>query len=63
MTFLGLDTGSIPGELAALRIREMDDQARIVFVCSRSKLEAARQASHSAGAVAVILTPILATDI
>ena len=41
----------------------MDDQARIVFVCSRSKLEAARQASHSAGAVAVISTPILATDI
>ncbi len=63
VTFLGLDTGSIPGDLAALRIREMDDQARIVFVCSRSKLEAARQASHSAGAVAVILTPILATDI
>ena len=63
VTFLGLDTGSIPGDLAALRIREIDDQARIVFVCSRSKLEAARQASHSAGAVAVILTPILATDI
>ena len=63
VTFLGLDTGSIPGDLAALRIREMDDQARIVFVCSRSKLEAARQASHSAGAVAVISTPILATDI
>jgi len=63
VTFLGLDTGSIPGDLAALRIREIDDQARIVFVCSRSKLEAARKASHSAGAVAVILTPILATDI
>lgn len=63
VTFLGLDTGSISGELAALRIREIDDQARIVFVCSRSKMEAARQASHSAGAVGVISTPILATDI
>ena len=63
VTFLGLDTGSISGDLAALRIREIDDQARIVFVCSRSKLEVARKASHSAGAVAVILTPILATDI
>ena len=63
VTFLGLDTGSISGELAALRIREIDDQARIVFVCSRSKMEAAREASHSAGAVGVISTPILATDI
>ena len=63
VTFLGLDTGATPGEQTALRIKEIDDQARIVFVCSRSKLEAARQASHSAGAVAVILTPILATDI
>ena len=63
VTFLGLDTGSTQGELAALRIREIDDQARIVFVCSRSKMEAARQASHSVGAVSVISTPILATDI
>ena len=63
VTFLGLDTGSTSGELAALRIREIDDQARIVFVCSRSKMEAARRASHSAGAVGVISTPILATDI
>lgn len=63
VTFLGLDTGPTQGELAALRIREIDDQARIVFVCSRSKMEAARQASHSVGAVSVISTPILATDI
>ena len=63
VTFLGLDTGSTQGELAALRIREIDDQARIVFVCSRSKMEAARQASYSVGAVSVISTPILATDI
>ena len=63
VTFLGLDTGSIPGDLALCGLGRLDDQARIVFVCSRSKLEAARQASHSAGAVAVILTPILATDI
>jgi len=63
VTFLGLDTGSTQGELAALRIREIDDQARIVFVCSRSKMEAARQVSHSVGAVSVISTPILATDI
>ena len=63
VTFLGLDTGSTPGELAALRIREIDNQARIVFVCSRSKMEVARQASHSAGAVGVISTPILAMDI
>lgn len=63
VTFLGFDTGSTLGELAALRIREIDDQARIVFVCSRSKMEAARKASHSAGAVGVISTPILATDI
>jgi len=63
VTFLGLDTGSTPGELAALRIREIDNQARIVFVCSRSKMEVARQASHSAGAVGVISTPIVATDI
>ncbi len=63
VTFLGFDTGSTSGELAALKIRDIDDQARIVFVCSRSKLEAARQASHSAGAVGVISTPILASDI
>ena len=31
VTFLGLDTGSTQGELAALRIREIDDQARIVL--------------------------------
>ena len=51
VTFLGLEVGSSTGEIVALRIKEVDSQARIVFVSSRSKSDLVRQASYSAGAV------------
>lgn len=63
VTFLGLEVGSSTGEIVALRIKEVDSQARIVFVSSRSKSDLVRQASYSAGAVGALSTPVLASDI
>ena len=63
VTFLGLEVGSSTGEIVALRIKEVDSQARIVFVSSRSKSDLVRQASYSAGAVSALSTPVLASEI
>ena len=46
------------GHLAALEMRESDYDARIVFVSSRQRMTTARNAAYSAGAVAVLETPL-----
>ncbi len=63
IAFLSLDIPTLDGHITALEIRESDPHARIVFVASKSRLDLARDAAHSAGAVAVLQTPIIASDV
>ena len=62
MVFMGLNIPTLDGHIAALEMRESDPQARIVFVTSRSRLQKAVDASYSAGAVAVLTTPLTQSD-
>jgi len=63
LVFMDLDLPTMNGHVAALEMRETDPNARIVFVSSRSRLERARDAAYSAGAVAVLTTPLTRADI
>jgi len=58
LVFLSLDIPSMDGHLAALEMRETDYEARIVIVSSRQRMTTARNAAYSAGAVAVLETPL-----
>jgi len=58
LVFLSLDIPSMDGHLAALEMRETDYDARIVIVSSRQRMSTARNAAYSAGAVAVLETPL-----
>jgi|TARA_B100000959_G_C14998023_1_gene631658 CheY-like chemotaxis protein len=62
MTFIGLNLPTLDGHVAALEMRESDPSARIVFVVSRSRSQKARDAAFSAGAVAVLTTPLTQSD-
>jgi len=63
LVFMDLDLPTMNGHVAALEMRETDPNVRIVFVSSRSRLERARNAAYSAGAVAVLTTPLTRADI
>jgi CheY-like chemotaxis protein len=63
MVFMGLNLPTMDGHVAALEIRESDSDARIVFVVSKSRLNKANDAAYSAGAVAVLVTPLTRADI
>ena len=63
MVFMGLNLPTMDGHVAALEIRESDSFARIVFVVSKSRLNKANDASYSAGAVSVLVTPLTRADI
>ena len=58
MVFMGLNLPTMDGHVAALEIRESDPQARVIFVVSKSRLGTANDAAYSAGAVAVLVTPL-----
>ena len=58
LVFLSLDIPSMDEHLAALEMRETDYEARIVIVSSRQRMTTARNAAYSAGAVAVLETPL-----
>ena len=63
LVLLSLDVPGLDGHLAALEIRETDFDARIVFVTSRTRLDTAGDAAFSAGATAVLVTPVTAGDV
>ena len=63
MVFMGLNLPTMDGHVAALEIRESDPQARVVFVVSKSRLPKANDAAYSAGAVAVLVTPLTRGDV
>ena len=62
LVFIGLDIPTLDGHVAALEMRESDHKARIVFVTSRTRLAKAEDAAFSAGAVAVLTSPLTQAD-
>jgi CheY-like chemotaxis protein len=58
LVVIALDIPSLDGHLAALEMREHGGEGRIVFVTPRRLASLARDASHSAGAVAWLEKPI-----
>ena len=62
LVFMGLDLPTMDGHVAALEMRETDPGARIVFVTSRTRRHKAADAAFSAGAVAVLTTPLTQSD-
>ena len=63
LVFVGYDSGEMSGEETALRIKEIDHQARIIVVGSRAKAPLMQEISISVGAVAVLTTPVVSSDI
>ena len=63
MVFMGLNLPTLDGHIAALEMRESDPEARIVFVVSKARTEKANDAAFSAGAVAVLNTPLTRSDL
>ncbi len=61
--FISLDLTSMDGHITALEIREIDPNARIVFVSSKTRLSKAQDAAYSAGAVGVLITPLTKSKI
>ena len=62
MVFMGLNLPTLDGHLSALEMRETDRDARIIFIVSRARMEKAKDAAFSAGAVAVLTTPLTRSD-
>ena len=58
LVFLALDIPSMDGHIAALEMRETDYSAWITIVTSRAWTAKAGDAAYSAGAVAVLVTPL-----
>lgn len=58
LVLLALDIPSLDGHVAGLEIRELDAEARLVFMAPRRLKELAEDAAFSAGAVAWLEKPI-----
>jgi CheY-like chemotaxis protein len=58
IVFIGLNLSTINGHVAALEIREIDPNARIIFVSSKTRLSKVQDAAYSAGAVGILTTPL-----
>ena len=60
LVLLSLDLPSLDGHLAALEMREHGGEQRVVFIAPRRMSSLARDAAHSAGAVAWLEKPVSA---
>ncbi len=63
LVLMALDISGLDGHIAALEIRETDFNARIAFVTTRTGKALAEDAAFSAGATAILTTPITANDL
>ena len=63
LVLMALDISGLDGHIAALEIRETDFNARIAFVTTRSGMALAEDAAFSAGATAVLTTPVTTADL
>jgi CheY-like chemotaxis protein len=63
LVLMALDISGLDGHIAALEIRETDFNARVAFVTTRSGRALAEDAAFSAGATAILTTPITTADL
>ena len=63
LVLMALDLSGLDGHVAALEIRETDFNARVAFVTTRSGKALAEDAAFSAGATAMLTTPITTADL
>jgi len=63
IVFIGLNLTTLNGHIAALEMRESDQNARIAFVTSKTRISKAEDAAYSAGAVGILITPLTQTKI
>ena len=61
LVVMSLDIPSLDGHLAALEMREHDDECRLIFTAPKRQAKLAQDATHSAGALAWIEKPISAS--
>ncbi len=61
LVIMALDIPSMDGHVAALEIREVDPEARIIFLAPKRLAKLAEDAAYSAGAVACIEKPVSAS--
>ena len=61
LVIMALDIPSMDGHVAALEIREVDSEARIIFLAPARLANLAEDAAYSAGAVAWIQKPVTAS--
>ncbi|MBP72916.1 MAG: hypothetical protein CMA70_04960, partial [Euryarchaeota archaeon] len=62
LVLLSLDISGLDGHITALEIRETHFNARLAFVTTKSGKALAEDAAYSAGATAVLTTPITSSD-
>ena len=63
LVLMALDISGLDGHVAALEIRETDFNARVAFVTTRTGQALAEDAAFSAGATAILTTPITTADL
>ena len=63
VVFLGIDLPPNDGHDTALQIRADDNQGRIVIITPRNRAEVANETSISIGALDILITPIIASDV
>jgi len=63
VVFLGIDLPPNDGHDTALQIRADDNQGRIVIITPKNRAEVANKTSISIGAMATLITPIIASDV
>ena len=63
VVFLGIDLPPNDGHDTALQIRADDNQGRIVIITPKNRVEVANKTSISIGAMATLITPIIASDV
>tara|TARA_B100001113_G_scaffold324541_1_gene296228 strand:- start:4251 stop:4847 length:597 start_codon:yes stop_codon:yes gene_type:complete len=63
VVFLGIDLPPNDGHDTGLQIRAEDNQGRIVIITPKNRAEIANKTSISIGALDVLTTPIIASDV
>ena len=63
VVFLGIDLPPNDGHDTGLQIRAEDNKGRIVIITPKNRAEIANKTSISVGALATLVTPIIASDV
>lgn len=58
IVFISINLSTINGHVTALEIREIDANARIIFITSKTRISKVEDIAYSAGAVGILTTPL-----